>query len=273
MHRLIAVLLSFLALSFLALTSLALPAAALSAAPTAAAPAKPAAQPILVFAAASLQGSLDEVAAAWTRRSGQGVKISYAGSAALAKQIVQGAPADVFVSADAQWMDTLQAQGAIDPATRFDLVGNRLVLVAPADGGPRAVALTPRGLAQALGDGRLAMAETTAVPAGRYGRAALTALGLWPTVSAHLAESDNVRGALAFVARGEAPLGIVYATDAQAEPRVRAVATFPARTHPRIVYPAARVRAADPGRSAGFLAYLRGREAQRAFARAGFAAP
>ena len=259
MPRLIATLLSFLAL--------------FGAAATLAAPAKPAPEPILVFAAASLQGSLDEVAAAWTKRSGQPVKISYAGSAALAKQIAQGAPADVFVSADEQWMDTLQTQGAIDPATRFDLVGNRLVLVAPADGDPRNVALTARGLSAALGDGRLAMAETTAVPAGRYGRAALTALNLWTTVSAHLAESDNVRGALAFVARGEAPLGIVYATDAQAEPRVRVVATFPARTHPRIVYPVARVRAADARRSAGFLTYLRGREAQAAFARAGFTAP
>lgn len=259
MPRLIATLLSFLAL--------------FGAAATLAAPAKPAPEPILVFAAASLQGSLDEVAAAWAKRSGQQVKISYAGSSALAKQIAQGAPADVFISADEQWMDTLQTQGAIDPATRFDLVGNRLVLVAPADGGPRAVALTQRGLAEALGDGRLAMAETTTVPAGRYGRAALTALNLWTTVSAHLAESDNVRGALAFVARGEAPLGIVYATDAQAEPRVRVVATFPARTHPRIVYPAARVRTADARRSAGFLAYLHGREAQAAFARAGFTAP
>jgi molybdate transport system substrate-binding protein len=238
-----------------------------------AAPAKPAPEPILVFAAASLQGSLDNVAAAWTKRSGQQVKISYAGSAALAKQIAQGAPADVFVSADEQWMDTLQAQGAIDPVTRFDLVGNRLVLIAPADGGPRTVALTQRGLTEALGNGRLAMAETTTVPAGRYGRAALTTLDLWTTVSAHLAESDNVRGALAFVARGEAPLGIVYATDARAEPRVRVVATFPARTHPRIVYPASRVRTADARRSAGFLAYLRGREAQAAFARAGFTAP
>lgn len=259
MPRLIALLLSFVAL--------------LGAAATHAAPAKPAPGPILVFAAASLQGSLDDVAAAWTKRSGQPVKISYAGSSALAKQIAQGAPADVFVSADEQWMDTLQTQGAIDPATRFDLVGNRLVLVAPADGGPRAVALTQRGVADALGSGRLAMAETTAVPAGRYGRAALTALNLWTTVSAHLAESDNVRGALAFVARGEAPLGIVYATDARAEPRVRVVATFPARTHPRIVYPAARVRAADAHRSADFLAYLHGREAQAAFARAGFTAP
>ena len=259
MPRLIAFLLSSFAL--------------LGAAATHAAPAKPAPEPILVFAAASLQGSLDDVATAWTKRSGQVVKISYAGSAALAKQIAQGAPADVFVSADEQWMDTLQAQGAIDRATRFDLVGNRLVLVAPADGGPRNVALTPRGLSAALGNGRLAMAETTTVPAGRYGRAALTALNLWTTVSAHLAESDNVRGALAFVARGEAPLGIVYATDARAEPRARVVATFPARTHPRIVYPAARVRTADARRSADFLAYLRRREAQVAFARAGFTAP
>lgn len=257
----------------LLLSSFALLGAALWGAPTAAAPAAPAREPILVFAAASLQGSLDEVAAAWTRRSGQSVKISYAGSAALARQLAQGAPADVFVSADAQWMDTLQAQGTIDPASRFDLVGNRLVLVAPADGGPRAVALTRRGLADALGDGRLAMAETTAVPAGRYGRAALTALGLWPAVAGRLAESDNVRGALAFVARGEAPLGIVYATDARAEPRVRAVATFPARTHAPIVYPVARVRTAEARRSAGFLAYLRGPEARAAFARAGFAVP
>lgn len=241
--------------------------------PSVAAAHQSAPEPILVFAAASLQGSLDDVATAWTKRSGQQVKISYAGSAALAKQIAQGAPADVFVSADEQSMDTLQAQGAIDPATRFDLVGNRLVLVAPADGGPRAVALTRRGVADALGGGRLAMAETTTVPAGRYGRAALTTLDLWTTVSAQLAESDNVRGALAFVARGEAPLGIVYATDAKAEPRVRVVATFPARTHPRIVYPAARVRAADARRSAGFLAFLHGREAQAAFARAGFTAP
>lgn len=248
-------------------------AALCSASTLAAAMAKPAPEPILVFAAASLQGSLDDVAAAWTRRSGQAVKISYAGSSALAKQIAQDAPADVFVSADEQWMDTLQTQGAIDPATRFDLVGNRLVLVAPAEGGPRTVALTARGLAGALGDGRLAMAETTTVPAGRYGRAALTTLDLWTTVSPHLAESDNVRGALAFVARGEAPLGIVYATDARAEPRVRVVATFPARTHPRIVYPAARVRVADARRSTGFLAWLRGREAQAAFARAGFTAP
>ena len=257
----------------LLLSSFALLGAALCAEQAIAAPAKPAPEPILVFAAASLQGSLDDVATAWTKRSGQVVKISYAGSSALAKQIAQGAPADVFISADEQWMDTLQTQGTIDPATRFDLVGNRLVLIAPVDGGPRTVALTQRGLVAALGNGRLAMAETTTVPAGRYGRAALTALNLWTTVSAHLAESDNVRGALAFVARGEAPLGIVYATDARAEPRVRVVATFPARTHPRIVYPAARVRVADARRSTGFLAWLRGREAQAAFARAGFTAP
>lgn len=264
MHRPIANLLCSLVL---------LGAALCSASTVAATTATPALEPILVFAAASLQGSLDDVAAAWTHRSGQAVKISYAGSSALAKQIAQDAPADVFVSADEQWMDTLQTQGAIDPATRFDLVGNRLVLVAPAGGGPRTVALTQRGLADALGDGRLAMAETTAVPAGRYGRAALTALGLWPTVAAHLAESDNVRGALAFVARGETPLGIVYATDAASEPRVRVVATFPARTHPRIAYPVARVRTADARRSAGFLAYLRGHEARATFARAGFTMP
>lgn len=225
---------------------------------------------ITVFAAASLKESLDEAAAAWTTRSGQKVSISYAGSSALARQIEQGAPADVFISADNEWMDYLQQRKRIDPDSRVDLVGNRLVVIAPAAAALPTLPLKPAAVRQALGEGRLAMAETASVPAGRYGKQALTTLGLWDTVSGRLAQADNVRAAMAFVSRGEAPLGIVYATDAQAEPKVRVVATFPARTHDAIVYPVARVAKTPPAATKGFLAFLRGGEAKAIFKRAGF---
>lgn len=228
-------------------------------------------RPITVFAAASLKESLDEAAAAWTRRSGQKVSISYAGSAALAKQIEQGAPADIFISADGEWMDYLQQRKLIDVGTRTDLVGNRLVVIAPAASPLRTLALKPAALRQALGDGRLAMAETTSVPAGRYGRQALTTLGLWDALSGRLAQADNVRAAMAFVSRGEAPLGIVYATDAQAEPKVRVVGTFPQATHPRILYPAALTKASPAGRAV--LDYLSGPRAMAVFAAEGFLRP
>ncbi len=227
-------------------------------------------RPITVFAAASLKESLDEAAAAWTTRSGQKVSISYAGSAALARQIEQGAPADIFLSADSQWMDYLQQRKLIDVDTRADVVGNRLVVIAPAASALRALALKPAAVRAALGEGRLAMAEVASVPAGRYGKQALTALGLWDTVSGRLAQADNVRAAMAFVSRGEAPLGIVYATDAQAEPRVRVVAAIPARTHDVILYPVARVAKTPPAATKGFLAFLRGDEADAIFKRAGF---
>ena len=227
-------------------------------------------RPITVFAAASLKESLDEAAAAWTKRSGQKVSISYAGSSALAKQIEQGAPADVFISADGEWMDYLQQRKLIDVGSRTNLVGNRLVVIAPADSALRTLALKPAALRQALGGGRLAMAETTAVPAGRYGKQALTALGLWETVSGQLAQADNVRAAMAFVARGEAPLGIVYATDAQAEPKVRVVAAIPDKTHDVIVYPLARLAKTPPAATKGFLTFLRGDQAKAIFKRAGF---
>ncbi len=227
-------------------------------------------RPITVFAAASLKESLDEAAAAWTKRSGQKVSISYAGSAALARQIEQGAPADVFISADGEWMDYLQQRKLIDVGTRTDLVGNRLVVIAPAASPLRTLSLKPAAVRQALGGGRLAMAETTSVPAGRYGRQALTTLGLWDALSGQLAQADNVRAAMAFVSRGEAPLGIVYATDAQAEPRVRIVASIPARTHDLIVYPMARVAKTPPAATWGFLTFLRGDEAKTIFRRAGF---
>lgn len=227
-------------------------------------------RPITVFAAASLKESLDEAAAAWTKRSGQRVSISYAGSSALANQIEQGAPADVFISADGEWMDYLQQRKLIDVDTRTNLVGNRLVMIAPADSALRTLALKPAAVRQALGNGRLAMAEATSVPAGRYGRQALTTLGLWDAVSGRLAQADNVRAAMAFVSRGEAPLGMVYATDAQAEPRVRVVAAIPGRTHDVIVYPMARVAKTSPAATRGFLTFLRGDEAKAIFKRAGF---
>ena len=229
---------------------------------------------LTVFAAASLKESLDAVTQAWLERSQQKVVVSYAASSALARQIERDAPADLFIPAGRDWMDTLQAEGRIDAGSRFDLVANTLVLVAPATASTRAVALTPPAAFFAtLGSGRLSVAETTSVPAGRYARQSLTALRLWDGVSRQLAEAENVRAALAFVARGEAPLGIVYATDAQAEPKVRVVAVFPEHSHDPIIYPAARVAASEPAASKGFLAFLRGSEARRIFKRAGFRLP
>ncbi|MFY2764133.1 molybdate ABC transporter substrate-binding protein [Arenimonas sp. MALMAid1274] len=230
---------------------------------------------ITVFAAASLQESLDQAARRWMRRSGQEVVVSYAASSALARQIEQGAPADVFISADGEWMDYLEQRDLIAPATRFDVVGNAMVVVVPVGSPVRSLSLdTPATLIAALGDGgRLAMAETTAVPAGRYARAALARRGLWPAVQDRLAQGDSVRGALAFVARGEAPVGIVYATDALAEPRVRVVARFDRSDHPAIRYPAARVAASATPQVDGFLAFLRSAEMQDVFKRAGFSIP
>lgn len=230
-------------------------------------------QRLTVFAAASLQESLDAAAKLWTGRSGQPVVVSYAGSSALARQIEQGAPADVFVSADLAWMDHLQERGLIDPATRSLLARNRLVLVAPSSSAA-AVSLRAGELRAALGtDGRLALAQTAGVPAGRYARQALQSLGLWNEVRDRLAESDNVRAALAYVARGEAPLGIVYATDAQAEAKVRVLARIPPEHHEPIVYPMARVASADAAHADGFLHFLAGPEARAVFARAGFETP
>jgi molybdate transport system substrate-binding protein len=228
---------------------------------------------LTVFAAASLQESLDAAAKLWTGRSGQPVVVSYAGSSALARQIEQGAPADVFVSADREWMDHLQDRGLIDPATRTLLARNRLVLVAPSSSSA-VVSLRAGELRAALGtDGRLALAETAGVPAGRYARQALQSLGLWTEVQDRLAESDNVRAALAYVARGEAPLGIVYATDARVEPKVRVLVRIPSQHHEAIVYPMARVASAEAAHADGFLRFLAGPQARAVFARAGFEAP
>jgi molybdate transport system substrate-binding protein len=229
---------------------------------------------ITVFAAASLQESLDAIADLWSQRSGQTVVVSYAASSALARQIEQGAPADIFVSADLEWMDYLQSRRLIDPATRVRLARNQLVVIVPVGTGTVALALEADALEKALGpQGRLALAETVGVPAGRYARQALEALGLWPTVADRRAEADSVRAAMAFVARGEAPLGVVYATDAKVEPRVRVVAELPASSHAPIVYPAARVAAARAARADGFLLFLSGPEARAVFEHAGFDPP
>jgi molybdate transport system substrate-binding protein len=239
----------------------------------AAAPDAQAPRPVLVFAAVSLKGALDEVGALVARRTGVTPTPSYAGTSLLAKQIEAGAPADIFVAADEQWMDYVDERRLIASATRVDVVGNRLVLIAPKDRVP-ALKIGPGfALAAALGaGGRLAVADPLNVPAGRYGKAALAMLGVWDSVATRLAPADNVRAALAFVARGEAPLGIVYASDVVAEPGVRVVDTFPTGTHPPIRYPAAlTVRASKD--AAGVLAVIASAEARAIFVKHGFQAP
>ena len=218
-------------------------------------------QPLTVFAAASMTDALGEIGRAYTKATGQPVRFSFASSATVARQIEAGAKADLFVSADSVWMDRLQPRLA---AWR-NLVGGRLVLVAPAASRVRMTIRPGFALVQALGPrGRLAVGDPASVPAGQYTQAALTRLGAWPAVAARLAPAQDVRGALAFVARGEAPLGIVYASDAAAEPRVRVVGVFPAASHKPIVYPAAVLKGAGPG-AARFYRYLGGGAARAIF--------
>jgi len=225
--------------------------------------------PVTVFAAASLTNALKRVADAYKTRTGAPVALSFAGSSVLAKQIDASGGADVFISADTSWMDYLEKRGRIVAAAREALLGNRLVLIAPKRA-PVTLAIAPHfPLLKALGGGRLAVADTASVPAGRYAREALTSLGVWKTVAAHLAQAENVRVALAYVARGEAPLGIVYRTDALIEPAVTIVGTFPNSSHVPIVYPAALVRDARPG-AATFLAFLSSAPARALFEKAGF---
>lgn len=228
-----------------------------------------------LFAAASLREVLDAVVADYRRRSGKTLRVTYAGSGQLARQIAQGAPTDLFISADEAWMDWLDQRGLIETSARRSLASNRLVLIAPVAASDESVDLTaPTVIAARLAEGRLAIAEM-AVPAGRYGQEALTRLNLWPAVKDRLAPADDVRAALAMVARGEAPLGLVYATDARIEPRVRVVATFPAGSHAPIVYPAAPVRrldgAGDPEGTRAFLGFLASPQGQSVFRRFGFA--
>ncbi|WP_342148198.1 molybdate ABC transporter substrate-binding protein [Methylorubrum sp. SB2] len=226
--------------------------------------------PVTVFAAASLKNALDEASAAWTKATARTTRISYAGSNALAKQIEAGAPADLFVSADLAWMDYAEKNGTIRPDTRVNLLRNAIVLVAPKGASPK-IALEPGvDLAKALAGGRLAMGNVEAVPAGKYGKAALEKLGAWDGVKGQVAQAENVRAALLLVTRGEAPLGIVYATDAASEPGVEVVATFPEGSHPPIVYPAALVKDSRNAEAAAFLAYLRSPAARPFFERQGF---
>ncbi len=248
---------------------------ALSLAATLAFAAKPqaaSAAPLTVFAAASLKEALDEAALAYQQARGQPVRVSYAASSALARQIEQGAPADVFLSADLDWMDYLQQRGLVDPATRRNLLGNALVLVAPTASPLAPIALQPGvDLRPLLGDdGRLALALTESVPAGKYAYEAFDKLGAWGSLQPHVVETENVRAALMLVARGEAPLGVVYASDAHAEPKVRVIATFPADTHPAIVYPVARIQASRHPQAAAFVRWLDTPAAQAIFRRHGF---
>ena len=224
----------------------------------------------LVFAAASLKNVLDAINDAWRRETGKHATIAYAASSTLAKQIENGAPADLFISADRDWMNYLDTRKLINPESRSDLLGSSLVLIAPA-GSTVKLSIAPGfGLAAALGDGRLAMADPAAVPAGRYGKAALEHLGVWSSVEKRIAAAENVRAALLLVARGETPLGIVYRTDAAAEPAVKIVGIFPPDTHPPIVYPIALTATSTNPDAPILLAYLRGAAARGQFEKAGF---
>lgn len=225
---------------------------------------------VLVFAAASLKTALDEINTQWHERTGKHAAISYAASSALAKQIELGAPADLFISADEDWMNYLAERKLIKPETRSDLVGNRLVLIS-SKGTDLHVNIAPGfPLVSLLGQGRLAMADTDAVPAGKYGRAALEALGVWQSLKGRIAQAENVRAALIMVSRGEAPLGIVYRSDAASDPNVSRVGTFPENTHPRIVYPIAVTASSTKPAAGAFVDMLKTPEARTKFEKEGF---
>ena len=226
------------------------------------------AAPVTVFAAASLKNALDEVGVEYEKAGGE-ARFSYAASSAIARQIEQGAPADVYVSADSDWMNYLAERKLIVAASRRDLLTNRLALIAPADSKVALKVGKGMPLAKALGSGRLAVAGPD-VPAGKYARASLTALGVWNSVSGKLVQAENVRAALQFVARGETPLGIVYDTDAKVEPKVRIVGLFPDGSHPKIVYPAAVVASSKNPDAAKFLAFMRTPKAAAVFRKYGF---
>jgi molybdate transport system substrate-binding protein len=225
----------------------------------------------LVFAAASLKDALDNINAASAKDGKPKAAISYAASSVLAKQIEAAAPADIFISADLDWMDYLAEKNLIKPDTRFNLLGNTLVLIAPKDSTLQAKIAPGFDLAAMIGDGKIAMGNSDSVPAGKYGKAALTKLGVWDSVQDKVAQAENVRAALALVSRGEAPLGIVYATDAKADPNVKVLDTFPADTHPPIIYPAAVLAKATSPDAQAFLEYLKSETASKLFADQGFA--
>jgi molybdate transport system substrate-binding protein len=226
---------------------------------------------LVIFAAASLKNALDEIAADWSKTGSKPMpKISYAASSALAKQMEQGAPADLFISADIDWMDYVTKKNLIAADTRVDLLGNKIVVIAPRDS-KTSLELKPGvDVAKALAGGKLAMANVDSVPAGKYGKAALEKLKAWDGVKGSIAQAENVRAALLLVARGEAPLGIVYATDAAAEPNVKIVAAFPDDSHPPIIYPVAMTKEAKSADAKAFLDYLKSAKARPSFEKQGF---
>jgi molybdate transport system substrate-binding protein len=225
---------------------------------------------VLVFADASLKDALDEANSLFLFENGSGVRVSYGASSALAKQIENGMPPDVFISADPDWMDHVAERKLIKPDTREKFLGNRLVLVANADS-KLSLTIGPNfQLSQALGDGRLAMADPASVPAGKYGKAALEKLGVWGSVSGRIAPAQDVRAALLLVSRGEAPLGIVYQTDAAADKNVKVIGTFPESAHPPIVYPMAILAGSTNGVAPVYVQYLLSPKAEPFFEKRGF---
>ncbi len=247
-------------LSLIALLAVTLPVPAL-------------ADSVLVFAAASTRDALDEIVARFEQESGHDVTLSYAGSSALARQIQNGAPADVFLSASTDWMDVLDADNMLAEGSRHDLLGNTLVLIAHDPAAVPVDLTSDTDLAARLGDGYLAMALVDAVPAGVYGKAALESLGLWEGISAQVAQTDNVRAALALVSSGEAPFGVVYGSDAVADQSVTVAATFPADSHPPITYPVAAIAGRDTPAVEAFLTFLTADTARAVFEAQGFTVP
>jgi molybdate transport system substrate-binding protein len=224
----------------------------------------------VIFAAASLKNALDDIANGWKASGKPAPKISYAASSALAKQLEQGAPADLFISADTDWMDYVEKKDLIKKDTRVNLLGNKIVLIAPKDSKATVDVKQGFDLAKLLADGKLAMANVDSVPAGKYGKAALEKLGAWDGVKGSIAQAENVRAALLLVARGEAALGIVYSTDAAAEPNVKIIGTFPAASHPPIIYPAAVTKDTKSPNAKAFLDLLKSTRARPAFEKQGF---
>jgi len=222
----------------------------------------------LVLAAASLQESMTAAADAWAKKGHPRPVISFAASSALARQVQAGGKADLFASADEEWMDVLQKDGLLADKTRSAFLGNRLVVIVPAGKGGQ---VTTRTLGRTLSAGPLAMADTYSVPAGKYGKAALEKLGAWTMVATHVVRAENVRAALALVERGAAPYGIVYATDAKASSRVRVAGMFPAASHPPITYPLARLKASTNPEGEGFRRFLLSGEGKAIFRRYAFA--
>ncbi|MHC1548729.1 molybdate ABC transporter substrate-binding protein [Phyllobacterium sp. K27] len=229
-----------------------------------------AAEKVTVFAAASLKNALDEVTAAWSAETGREVTTSYAASSALAKQIESGAPADIIISADLDWMDYLAAKKLINEATRTSLLGNSIVLITSTDKAEHFEIEKGFDLARLLGDGRLAMGAVDSVPAGRYGKAALETLGIWASVESKIAGTENVRAALLLVSRGEAPYGIVYRTDAMADKEVVIVGTFPEESHKPIVYPIAMLADSKSAHAMSLLDYVKSHKAVPMFEKHGF---